>query len=134
MGVGFFDGYEGYDFSENSTDEYGLLTCCDTTGSGEVCESNETMHFEAVFIPVLYSLALVVGLLGNGLLLWVLVQRRRDWSVTDTFILHLGVADTLLLVTLPFWAAQSAQEQGWSFGTPLCKIIGAIFTVTGMRY
>ncbi|KAM3872843.1 C-X-C chemokine receptor type 3.1 [Diretmus argenteus] len=85
------------------------------------------MQFEAVFIPVLYSLALVVGLLGNGLLLGVLAQRRRTWSVTDTFILHLGVADSLLLVTLPLWAAQATH--GWSFGTPLCKITGAMFTI-----
>ncbi|KAM6967850.1 C-X-C chemokine receptor type 3.1 [Aplochiton taeniatus] len=85
------------------------------------------MHFEAVFIPVLYSLALVLGLLGNGLVLGVLAKRRRSWSVTDTFILHLAVADSLLLITLPFWAVQAAK--GWSFGTPLCKISGALFTI-----
>ncbi|XP_064802244.1 C-X-C chemokine receptor type 3.1 isoform X2 [Oncorhynchus masou masou] len=54
-------------------------------------------------------------------------MRRRSWSVTDTFILHLGMADTLLLVTLPLWAVQAAGE--WSFGTPLCKITGAMFTI-----
>ncbi|XP_035612575.2 C-X-C chemokine receptor type 3-like isoform X2 [Oncorhynchus keta] len=54
-------------------------------------------------------------------------MRRRGWSVTDTFILHLCVADILLLLTLPLWAAQAAEE--WSFGTPLCKITGAIFTI-----
>ncbi|XP_023835776.1 C-X-C chemokine receptor type 3-like isoform X2 [Salvelinus sp. IW2-2015] len=54
-------------------------------------------------------------------------MRRRSWSVTDTFILHLGMADTLLLLTLPLWAVQAAGE--WSFGTPLCKITGAMFTI-----
>ncbi|XP_028456144.1 C-X-C chemokine receptor type 3 [Perca flavescens] len=88
------------------------------------------IHFEAIFIPVLYSVAFVVGVLGNGVLLVVLVQRRRTWSVTDTFILHLGVADVLLLVTLPLWAARSAQDRGWTFGTPLCKITGAVFTIS----
>lgn len=88
----------------------------------------ENRRFESVFIPVLYSLALLVGLLGNGLLLGVLGLRSHNWSVTDTFILHLGVADTLLLVTLPFWATQ-ATPAGWVFGTPFCKVAGALFTV-----
>lgn len=113
--------YDNYSYDNISDD-----SCCDT---GDICDLNEGIKFEAVFIPVLYTLAFVVGVLGNGVLLGVLVQSRRTWSVTDTFILHLGVADVLLLLTLPFWAAQSAQADGWTFGTPLCKIAGAVFTV-----
>uniref|UniRef100_A0A3Q2X3M3 C-X-C motif chemokine receptor 3 n=1 Tax=Haplochromis burtoni TaxID=8153 RepID=A0A3Q2X3M3_HAPBU len=84
------------------------------------------VNFEAVFIPVLYSVVFVVGLLGNGLLLGILAQSRKTWSVTDIFILHLGVADILMLVTLPIWAVQYAQSDGWTFGTPLCMISGSI--------
>lgn len=110
---------------ENYTDSYPDESCCD--GGGDICDLNEGMHFEALFIPVLYSVAFVVGVLGNGVLLGVLAQSRKTWSVTDTFILHLGVADVLLLVTLPLWAAQAVH--GWAFGTSLCKITGAMFTI-----
>ncbi|XP_062255997.1 C-X-C chemokine receptor type 3.1 [Platichthys flesus] len=116
--------FDGLDFSYNDSFN-GNISCCD---GGNVCDLNEGRDFEAVFIPVLYSLAFVVGILGNGVLLGVLVQSRRTWSVTDTFILHLGVADVLLLVTLPFWSVEAAQPAGWTFGTPLCKITGAVFT------
>ncbi|KAJ8354738.1 hypothetical protein SKAU_G00223050 [Synaphobranchus kaupii] len=101
--------YENYQYKEDD-----LLLC-------------SHLRFEAVFIPVLYSLALVLGLLGNGLVLAVLFQLRRSWSVTDTFILHLAIADILLLLTLPFWAVQATQ--GWIFGTGLCKLMGAIFKI-----
>ncbi|XP_070768441.1 C-X-C chemokine receptor type 3.1 [Enoplosus armatus] len=122
-GTGLLDGIDELYLDGNSSfEDY----CCE---GGDVCDLNEGMRFEAVFIPVLYSVAFVVGVLGNGVLLGVLVQSRRTWSVTDTFILHLGVADVLLLVTLPLWTAQAAQVQGWTFGTPLCKITGAVFTV-----
>ncbi|CAL8247477.1 unnamed protein product [Lota lota] len=104
--------------SDNDSD------CC----QGLVCDFEEGMFFEAVFIPVVYSLALLVGLLGNCLLLWVLGQRSHTWSVTDNFIMHLGVADSMLLVTLPFWATQ-ATHVGWVFGTPFCKVAGALFTI-----
>ncbi|XP_026172470.1 C-X-C chemokine receptor type 3.1 isoform X2 [Mastacembelus armatus] len=117
----------------NSSESYDSLyndsyndTCCE---GGDVCDLTESMTFEAVFIPVLYSVAFVVGILGNGVLLGVLVQSRKTWSVTDTFILHLGIADVLLLMTLPIWAAQAAQAEGWTFGTPLCKITGMVFTI-----
>ncbi|XP_023835725.1 C-X-C chemokine receptor type 3-like [Salvelinus sp. IW2-2015] len=90
-------------------------------------EDGVGVRFGTVFLPMLYSLTLILGLVGNGLVLVVLVQRRRSWSVTDTIILHLGLADTLLLVSLPLWAVQTTGE--WSFGTPLCKITGAMFTI-----
>ncbi|KAG5270945.1 hypothetical protein AALO_G00174110 [Alosa alosa] len=80
---------------------------------------------EAVFIPVLLYVALVLGLFGNGLVLVVLWLKRRSWSVTDTFVLNLAVADILLLITLPFWAVNAAN--GWTFGTGLCKTVAAIF-------
>ncbi|XP_059195411.1 C-X-C chemokine receptor type 3-like [Centropristis striata] len=119
------DSFDLSDLEEygNSSDDY---YCCD---EGDLCDLKEGVQFEAVFIPVLYTVAFVVGVLGNAVLLGVLIQSRKAWSVTDTFILHLGVADVLLLVTLPLWAAQAAQTQGWTFGTPLCKITGAVFTI-----
>ncbi|TMS10571.1 C-X-C chemokine receptor type 3.1 [Larimichthys crocea] len=100
--------------------------CCD---GGDICDLQEGIQFEAMFIPILYWVAFVVGILGNGVLLGVLFRSRKKWSVTDTFILHLGVADILLLLTLPLWAAQSAQKKGWTFGTPLCMITGSMFTI-----
>lgn len=117
---GIDDLYNGTDYDE----------CC---VGGDVCDLEKTTSFEVVFIPVLYSVAFVVGVLGNGVLLGVLAQTRKTWSVTDTFILHLGVADVMLLVTLPLWAAQAAQDDGWTFGTPLCQITGAVFTVRHMH-
>uniref|UniRef100_W5LGL2 C-X-C motif chemokine receptor 3 n=1 Tax=Astyanax mexicanus TaxID=7994 RepID=W5LGL2_ASTMX len=86
------------------------------------CDQDLSMAFDAIFIPVLYTVAVVVGLLGNGLVLVVLWQKRRSWSVTDTFVFHLCVADMLLLLTMPLWAVEAVM--GWIFGTTLCKLTG----------
>ncbi|KAF7659230.1 hypothetical protein LDENG_00000740 [Lucifuga dentata] len=107
-------------FLENSTYNY------DNYEYEDECKSERS---EVLLIPVLYSVAVVVGVLGNGLLLGILALKRRSWSVTDTFILHMGVADNLLLVTLPFWAAYVAQDT-WSFGTVFCKLSGALFNIS----
>lgn len=95
----------------------------------EYKEETEARVSKAVLLPIIYSLELVVGLLGNALLLAVLVQKRRSWSISDTFILHLSVSDLLLLVSLPLWAAEAAQISGWCCGGFLCKISGAVFNI-----
>ncbi|XP_070768438.1 C-X-C chemokine receptor type 3-like [Enoplosus armatus] len=95
----------------------------------EYKEDFESKASKAVLIPVLYLAEVVIGLLGNGLLLAVLAQKWRSWRISDIFILHLSVADILLLVTLPIWAAQAAQQCGWCFWGFLCKISGAVFNI-----
>ncbi|CAL1610393.1 unnamed protein product [Knipowitschia caucasica] len=114
--------------SEDVGDDWDSIFSNDTDDLGEdVCDQDERMRFKATFIPLLYSLVFVVGILGNGALLGVLFRSRRGWSVTDIFILHLCVADVLLLFTLPLWASEAVS--GWTFGTPLCKLTEAVFTI-----
>uniref|UniRef100_A0A3Q1FQE0 C-X-C motif chemokine receptor 3 n=1 Tax=Acanthochromis polyacanthus TaxID=80966 RepID=A0A3Q1FQE0_9TELE len=105
-------------FLQNNTYDYE-----DYEYKGDYESSSET-----VGLPVLYSFVLVVGLLGNILLLAILAQKRPSWSMSDTFILHMGVADILLLVTLPLQAAQAARHCEWCFGI-FCKICGAVFNI-----
>ncbi|KAI2655348.1 C-X-C chemokine receptor type 3 [Labeo rohita] len=109
------------DYNYNYSDGYDE-SCC-----GLVCDQESSMYFDSIFIPVLYSLALVVGLVGNGLVLVILWKKRMGLNVTDIFILHLSLADILLLLTLPFWAVEAANE--WIFGTALCKLTGALFQI-----
>ncbi|TRZ04454.1 hypothetical protein DNTS_025559 [Danionella cerebrum] len=106
-------------------DDFGNYS--DADDSGEVCDYQSSNQFDAKFKPILYTLALVVGLLGNGLVLVVLWKKRTGLNVTDIFILHLSLADILLLLTLPFWAVEAVM--GWIFHTPLCKLAGALFKI-----
>lgn len=87
-------------------------------------------HANAAWIQIWFSLLTVLGLLGNGLLMAALgLKRKSTWTVSDTFVFNQGVADILLLVTLPFWAAQASRACGWCFAGVLCKINGAVFNL-----
>ncbi|KAI5105932.1 C-X-C chemokine receptor type 3-2, partial [Silurus meridionalis] len=86
-----------------------------------------TRTIVATFFSVLYSVALLLGLLGNVLMLVVLWQKRCSWSVTDAFVLHMSVADLLLLLTVPLWAVDAVR--GWSFGSGVCKLTGVLFKI-----
>lgn len=83
-----------------------------------------------VLVPLLLSVVLAVGVCGNVLVLVFLVLKRKCWGTSDIFILHLGLSDVLLLITLPFWAAQVAQPLGWCCGLVWCRINGAFFNIS----
>lgn len=115
---GFLNESNSYDYSEDY----------------ESPDDPEPKASEAVWIPVVYSVVLLVGLLvgllGNALLLAVLAKKRKAWTISDTFILNLSVVDILLLLTLPLWVLQAAHDPGWIVGDLPCKISGAVFNVS----
>ncbi|XP_012589377.1 PREDICTED: C-X-C chemokine receptor type 3 [Condylura cristata] len=107
-----------YDYRENESD-----SCC----TSPPCPQDYSLNFDRAFLPVLYSLLFVLGLLGNGAVAIVLMSQRAALSSTDIFLLHLAVADMLLVLTLPLWAVDAAVQ--WVFGSGLCKVAGALFHI-----
>ncbi|XP_037368931.1 C-X-C chemokine receptor type 3 isoform X2 [Talpa occidentalis] len=108
-----------YDYrGENDSD-----SCC----ASPPCQQDYSLNFDRAVLPVLYSLLFVLGLLGNGAVATVLLSQRAALSSTDIFLLHLAVADVLLVLTLPLWAVDAAVQ--WVFGSGLCKVAGALFHI-----
>ncbi|KAM4651142.1 C-X-C chemokine receptor type 3-like [Discoglossus pictus] len=91
------------------------------------CSQEETKAFDGHFFPPFYSLLCLFGMLGNMLVVVVLMRNKRSLQSTEIFIMHLTLADILLVVTLPFWAVQAVS--GWVFGDVLCKIMASVFKI-----
>lgn len=92
-----------------------------------LCEKVEVRSFAALFLPIVYSVCLIVGLAGNALVVAVYAYLKRLKTMTDAFLTHLAVADLLLLSTLPFWALDAAR--GWELGTAACKVVSSCYAV-----
>lgn len=92
-----------------------------------ICEKGDIRSFAAIFLPVTYTVCVVVGLAGNALVVAIYAYYKRLKTMMDTFLTHLAVADLLLLFTLPFWAVDAAR--GWELGEIVCKIVSACYTV-----
>ncbi|KAF4072137.1 hypothetical protein AMELA_G00270830, partial [Ameiurus melas] len=101
----------------NITHEHNPQFTCDT-------EEKTMLPYHTVLQPLVYSMVFLLGLSGNGLLLMVLLQRRAHLRMTDIYLLHLALADLLLLFTLPFAVTQGLT--GWVFGNFLCKLVGLL--------
>lgn len=116
---GLFQQNDTYDYNENY----------------EYKEDPDPSVSKPVWIPLLYSLVTVTGLLGNGLLMAALaLKRRASWTMSDTFVFQQSLADILLLLTLPFWMLQGFELCGWCFTGALCKISGAVLNVSTELY
>ncbi|KFP53379.1 C-C chemokine receptor type 8, partial [Cathartes aura] len=77
-------------------------------------EENGFRRFKSLFLPILYCLVFVFCLLGNSLVLWVLLTRKRLTTMTDLFV-----------VPLPFQAHYASDQ--WVFGNAMCKIMAGIY-------
>ncbi|NXI13465.1 CCR9 protein, partial [Irena cyanogastra] len=92
----------------------------------ELCEKQAVQGFARTFQPAVYLLLLLLGTVGNGLVLLTHTRYRQAHSVTDVCLLHLALSDLLLLLTLPF-AVHTLQ--GWSPGTAACKALQGLYAL-----
>ncbi|KAJ0000191.1 hypothetical protein NQD34_012033, partial [Periophthalmus magnuspinnatus] len=86
-----------------------------------------TSNRKAYFLPILFTLFFVLGILGNSLVLWVIACGVRLRSMTDVCLLNLAVADLLLVCTLPFLAHQAWDQ--WRFGDIMCKLVLGVYHI-----
>ncbi|XP_035535830.1 C-X-C chemokine receptor type 5 [Morone saxatilis] len=106
------DNLTDYNYTDNPTDND---TFCEQTGQQTSLD---------VFQAALYIFIFLLGVVGNGLMITVLLRRRHLLRITEIYLLHLAVADLMLLFTLPFDVVENAS--GWLFGNFLCKLMGLV--------
>ncbi|XP_008707064.2 leukotriene B4 receptor 1 isoform X1 [Ursus maritimus] len=70
---------------------------------------------------VILSVALAVGLPGNGFVVWSILVKMRKRSVTALLVLNLALADLFVLLTAPFFL-HSVARGTWVFGLAGCRL------------
>lgn len=85
-----------------------------------------------IIISIVYSVVCAVGLVGNLLVFFLMKLRQgRKKSSINFFVINLAITDFQFVLTLPFWAVDTAMDFSWPFGDAMCKIILSI-TVMNM--
>ncbi|KAG8001433.1 C-X-C chemokine receptor type 4 [Nibea albiflora] len=79
---------------------------------------------------VILGLSFLVGVPGNLLVIWTILRHVKQRSHTVMLILHLAVADLLVLITLPLWIYSLAKS--WVFGEVSCKTM--VYIITACMY
>nr|XP_040020862.1 chemokine-like receptor 1 [Gasterosteus aculeatus aculeatus] len=70
---------------------------------------------------IVYCLAFVLGVLGNGVVIWVTGFKMKK-TVNTVWFLNLAVADFLFTVFLPLSITLTALDFHWPFGKFMCKL------------
>ena len=75
-----------------------------------------------------YIFICISGLIGNGLVIYVVLRFAKMKTVTNMYILNLAVSDVLFLTSLPFLVTTTVLKY-WIFGTAMCKIYFVLFSI-----
>lgn len=91
------------DSGENFTDEYFYDYDASFTIAAE----------ELVPVALVYGITLILGIIGNSLVILSVTRYRRMNNITNTFLLGLATADLLLVLTcVPIKVGESFSTEG----------------------
>ncbi|XP_029291457.1 P2Y purinoceptor 1 [Cottoperca gobio] len=88
-----------------------------------------SFDFSGKFLPPVYILVFIIGLVANG---WGLKSLLHNWKKLgniNVFVLNLGIADILYLLTVPFLVVYYVLKSKWIFGDAFCKITRFCFNL-----
>ena len=81
-------------------------------------------------MPIIFGLIVVVGFIGNALVVVVVAANQQMRNTTNLLIINLALADLLFIVfCVPFTASDYALPF-WPFGDAWCKIVQYLVIVT----
>uniref|UniRef100_A0A671EMX5 G-protein coupled receptors family 1 profile domain-containing protein n=2 Tax=Rhinolophus ferrumequinum TaxID=59479 RepID=A0A671EMX5_RHIFE len=94
----------------------------------EMLYESTTYTILQYFSLVVFGVTFVLGILGNGLVIWV-AGFRMARTVTTLCYLNLAIADFSFTATLPFLMVSMVMKEQWPFGWFLCKFVYTVVDI-----
>ncbi|XP_018542638.1 chemerin-like receptor 1 isoform X1 [Lates calcarifer] len=117
-----------------TVDPFYIMNTTDVGGrNGSLYEDDEEYDYDHTELKqslnimslIVYSLAFVLGVLGNGVVIWVTGFKMKK-TVNTVWFLNLAVADFLFTAFLPLSVTYTAMDFHWPFGNFMCKVNSTI--------
>lgn len=122
-------GYMTYEWFNKSESEVYVTECIESgvcmslsECRGRIKQYIQPKAYEWIVI-IIYIVIFLVGLLGNGLVCFVVFRNSNMRTVVNIFIVNLAIADFLvLLICLPPSVVADTTETWW-LGGAMCKVV-----------
>ncbi|XP_055519925.1 G-protein coupled receptor 54-like [Leucoraja erinacea] len=85
---------------------------------------------DAWLVPLFFALLMLVGLVGNSLVVYVVSTRRQLRTATNCYIVNLATTDIIFLVCCVPFTATLYPLTSWVFGDAMCKLVNYLQQVT----
>ncbi|XP_036835064.1 G-protein coupled receptor 54-like [Oncorhynchus mykiss] len=111
------------------TDLSGLL--CNQSASLEDQDvQGPPVLVDAWLVPTMFSLIMLVGLVGNSLVIHVITRHQQMRTVTNFYIVNLATTDIMFLVCCVPFTATLYPLPSWVFGDLMCRLVSYLQQVT----
>ncbi|XP_044129460.1 chemokine-like receptor 1 isoform X2 [Bufo gargarizans] len=78
-----------------------------------------------VFNIIFYSITFILGITGNGLVIWIAGFKMKK-TVSTLWFLNLAIADFVCDMISPLQITELIMEGHWPFGQTMCKVVSTI--------
>ncbi|KAJ7316405.1 hypothetical protein JRQ81_002567 [Phrynocephalus forsythii] len=92
-------------------------------GSGDLMMDSTKILGVQIILIAAYSLIILLGFIGNSLVVYMIMRYKMMRTVTNFFIANLALADLMVdTLCLPFTLAYTLLDE-WKFGAVLCHLV-----------
>ncbi|XP_021464337.1 2-oxoglutarate receptor 1-like [Oncorhynchus mykiss] len=90
--------------------------------SDDNCTNVDTL-MKRYYLPVMYSIIFVVGLLGNVTSIAIYLIKLRPWKSSSIIMFNLALTDLLYVLSLPFMVYYYTNGESWTLGDFMCRFL-----------
>ncbi|XP_030049542.1 G-protein coupled receptor 54 isoform X1 [Microcaecilia unicolor] len=105
--------------------EAALLSGCNSS-----TEQSPPLLVDAWLVPLFFALIMLMGLVGNSLVIYVISKHRQMRTVTNFYIANLATTDIIFLVCCVPFTATLYPLPSWVFGDFMCRFVNYLQQVT----
>ena len=93
-------------------------------------KEEDSYPVDKIIVPIVFGIIFVIGLVGNGLLIYTVLANKSMRTIPNIFLTSLAIGDFfLILVSVPFRAVLYIFDEWW-FGEAMCKISEFMITLS----